>query len=100
MILNTVSCKDSSNKMEEVSDEVVVSIGKVIEGKVSRPIANPNSIQKGTTAMAKMRPDKYKRFDEQVEAWSAIGIKPEKALQLALPEFIAYYHEDNEDAKF
>ena len=100
IICYTVSSSDYKDKMKKISRRVAKAMGKVIKGKLPRPNANPESIQKGTTAMAKIRPDKYKSFDKDVQEFQKAGLKLKDALNLALSSFMAIYHTDNEDAKF
>ncbi len=100
IIKQTLSFKDSMDKLFSASDKIVESIGKVVSGVFSRPKPDLQKIFEGDTAMAKINPDKYKVFDEDLELWLKEGCSLSDAIEMAYDNFVNLYSIGNKDADF
>ena len=100
VIKQTLSAKDSIDKILSVSDKVIGSIADVVSGVFSRPKPDLQKIFEGDTVMAKINPDKYDDFDKETEMWLREGCSLDEALEMAFDNFVSLYHIGNKDADF
>ncbi len=89
-----------SEKVEAVTDKIIESYKKVLDGVIGRPKENIQNMVSGKTEMARVNPAKHDDLYEGIESWKKLGYSEEDAQVQAFEEYKSLYHVDNKDADF
>lgn len=89
-----------SDKVERITDKIIDTYEKIVNGVIKRPKEDVSKFIKGDTSMHRINPDKAEDLSESIAEYKRIGYSPSEAEEQAFEQYKNLYHVKNKDADF
>ena len=89
-----------SDKVESITDKILDTYEKIVNGAISRPKEDISKFVKEKTEVHRINPAKAEDLSERVNEYRRIGYSQSEAEEQAFEEYKNLYHIDNKDADF